>query len=231
MRLDKYLADMGIGTRSQVKDLIRKRSVQVNGAVQADPGFQVQEDDRVDLEGKEIIYEEFEYFMLNKPKGVVSATEDTRYPTVLSLIHDSQRKDLFPVGRLDLDTEGLLLITNDGSLAHRLLSPNHHVDKTYLVTIAETIPASAKSLFEKGVELYGDGRTMPAKLEILTEHTGLLTIQEGKYHQVKRMFAAIGCKVIGLKRISMGPLTLDESLEPGQYRRLTAEEREELRKW
>ena len=228
MRLDKYLADMGLGSRSQVKELLKKKRVTVNGQSVTDAGYQVKPDDSVCADKTPVLYTKYEYFMLNKPQGVVSATEDSVYPTVLSLLTDSRRKDLFPVGRLDVDTEGLLLITNDGALAHRLLSPAHHVDKTYLVRTDSPIPPDSVSRMAEGILLHGDGMTLPAVLEILHPCEARLTIREGKFHQVKRMFAAVGCHVVYLKRLSMGPLHLDETLLPGQYRALNQEEREAL---
>lgn len=171
--------------------------------------------------------------MLNKPQGTVSATEDSRYPTVIDLIKDKKRKDLFPAGRLDVDTEGLLLITNDGNLAHCLLSPKKHVDKEYFARITGTLPADAVQKFQEGLVLDDGVKTRPAQLTLLNEGSltaeVVLTIHEGKFHQVKRMFQALGCQVVYLKRIAMGPLRLDESLKPGQYRPLTAEERTKLK--
>jgi len=177
-----------------------------------------------------------EYYMLNKPQGVVSATEDHKYKTVIDLIDGKNRKDLFPVGRLDIDTEGLLLITNDGPLAHRLLTPKKHVDKIYYAVCDGHVRDSAVSQFADGIELPDGLKCLPASLEILTrkEEEGKsisevnLTIREGKFHQVKRMMEAVGCPVMFLKRLTMGPLTLDESLKPGEYRPLTSEELEWL---
>lgn len=231
MRLDKYLADMGVGTRSQVKELIRKGRVTVDGSPEKDPGRKLADRNQVAVQGQTVGYVEYEYFMLNKPQGVVSATEDSRYPTVISLIKGGRRKDLFPVGRLDIDTEGLLLITNDGALAHRLLSPSHHVDKQYQVWVDGVIPEAAVEQMAQGILLHEgseEKRTMPAKLEILGMNQAYLTIQEGRFHQVKRMFAAIGLHVTGLKRLRMGPLVLDPGLAAGEYRPLTVEERKEL---
>lgn len=237
MRLDKFLADMGEGTRQEVKRLIRQGRVQVDEAVVSKPEYKVDEDSqRVTLDGKEIGYRHYEYYMLNKPSGVVSATED-KCKTVVEFIEGKKRKDLFPVGRLDKDTEGLLLITNDGALAHRLLSPERHVDKRYYARIQGIVTKEDGELFLKGVNIGTKDReewTMPGRLEILStdETKGLseiyLTIQEGKYHQVKRMFLAVGKEVLYLRRESMGTLTLDKSLEPGEYRELTKEELESL---
>lgn len=231
MRLDKYLADMGAGTRSQVKEKIRKGKVTVNGVCTRSPDCKVDtEMDVVEAEGRLIGYVEMEYYMLNKPAGVVSAAADVHYRTVVELIASRRRKDLYPVGRLDIDTEGLLLITNDGELTHRLLSPKKHVDKTYYVETDLPIPADARKHFAEGVTLEDGMITMPAELCQLTERSCELTIQEGKFHQVKRMFAAEGVTVTYLKRLRMGPLQLDESLSPGAYRPLTQEELEMLQR-
>ena len=228
LRLDKYLADMQYGTRSQIKEIIRKGRVTVDGVVvkSADmkviPGINV-----ITVDGESVSYAEIEYYMLNKPSGVVSATEDNSCRTVLDCIEDKQRKDLFPVGRLDKDTEGLLLITNDGQMAHALLSPKKHVDKTYYAEIDGDFNEEMKDKLETGVAL-GDFVTMPAVIRILETGQELsrieITIREGKFHQVKRMFEAVGRNVTYLKRLSMGPLKLDETLLPGDYRVLTEEE-------
>lgn len=230
MRLDKYLADMGAGTRSQVKEKIRKGMVQINGEVVRIPEQKVNpQADQVSLDGKRIGYVELEYYMLNKPQGVVSATTDRHYTTVVDLIDTKSRKDLYPVGRLDIDTEGLLLITNDGDLTHKLLSPKKHVDKTYYVETDLPISTDAGERFAEGVTLEDGTLTMPAKWEPLTANSGRLTIQEGKFHQVKRMFAALGVTVIFLKRLTMGPLQLDPALETGAFRSLTEEELRQLK--
>ncbi len=225
LRLDKYLAEMGCGTRSQVKTAIRKGRVKVNGEIVKSPEKKIDiSTDQVYLDETQIVYVAMEYYMLNKPAGVVSAREDGRYPTVLELIDQKQRNDLFPVGRLDLDTEGLLLITNDGALCHELLSPKKHVEKVYYVEVEKEIPERAVEQFRDGVDIGEAKLTLPAQLEILTSKTARLTIQEGKFHQVKRMFEAIGTKVVYLKRLSMGSLVLDSSLLCGQYRPLTESE-------
>ena len=182
---------------------------------------------QISLDGQTVSYASFEYFMLNKPQGVVSATEDRRFQTVVDLIGDARRKDLFPAGRLDIDTEGLLLITNDGQLAHQLLSPKKHVDKVYFARVEGILPSDVKEQFAKGLTLDGEVKTLPAQLELLKEgpvSEVRLTIHEGKFHQVQRMFEAVGCRVIYLKRLSMGSLVLDETLAPGEYRRLTDDE-------
>lgn len=228
MRLDKYLADMGIGTRSEVKVLIKKRRVQVNNEVVVDPNRKIiVGSDSVCFDGRDISYVQYEYYMLNKPAGVLSATEDKNAKTVIDLITTSKRKDLFPVGRLDKDTEGLLLITNDGELAHSLLSPKKHVDKEYYAKVEGVVTKEDVEAFEKGLQVDDDFLAMPAKLTILSQgelSEITLIIQEGKFHQVKRMFEAVGKKVVYLKRLSMGTLQLDESLKPGDYRLVTEEE-------
>ena len=237
IRLDKYLADMGVGTRQEVKRKIRKGLVLINDQAARSPDLKVREgEDRIFSEGREILYAAYEYFMLNKPAGVVSATEDSRDATVTDLIHEKCRTDLFPVGRLDKDTEGLLLITNDGDLAHRLLSPRRHVDKTYYARIRGRVTKEDVQMFADGLDIgmkVYEEITMPGKLEILVsgeESQIRLTIQEGKYHQVKRMFQAVDKEVTYLKRERMGTLTLDENLKPGEYRRLTKEELEGVRR-
>ncbi len=233
MRLDRFLAEMKQGTRSQVKDMIRKGRVQVDGTVckEADrkilPG-----DNKVMLDGQLVGWALVEYYMLNKPMGVVSATEDGRYQTVTELIHEAKRKDLFPVGRLDIDTEGLLLITNDGVLAHELLAPKKHVDKVYFARVKGRLKEGIETHFKKGITLEDGTKVQPAELfiEKRWNESGVdfcearLTIHEGKFHQVKRMFEAEGGEVIYLKRLSMGPLTLDENLKIGEYRPLTEDE-------
>lgn len=232
IRLDKYLADMGFGTRAEVKKYVRQGKVKIDGRVVKSP------EEKVDVEiqtvsylDQLVTYETFEYYMLNKPAGVISAATDTREKTVVDLIEEKKRKDLFPVGRLDKDTEGLLLITNDGELAHRLLSPKRHVDKVYYAKVKGVVTEKDVKAFSEGVSLGQGEMAKPAALEILTsdEISEIrLTIQEGKFHQVKRMFQSVGKEVVYLKRLSMGTLVLDESLPLGAYRRLTREEIEQL---
>lgn len=228
IRLDKYLADMGCGTRSQVKREIAGGSVMVNGVPARRPEDKIDtEKDSVVFRGSPVGYVEYEYFMLNKPAGVVSATEDRKERTVLDLIDARQRKDLFPVGRLDKDTEGLLLITNDGEMAHRLLSPKKHVDKVYYAKVAGRITEEHVRLFAEGVDIGDEKPTHPAELTVLSsgEISEIeLVIREGRFHQVKRMFQAAGGEVTYLKRLRMGSLVLDGELEPGEYRKLTEEE-------
>ena len=232
MRLDKFLVEMGKGSRSQIKEMAKKGRIQVNGTViKATDGKIDPEKDVVLLDGQPVSYAHTEYFMLNKPAGTVSATEDGKYPTVISLIDAALRKDLFPVGRLDLDTEGLLLLTNDGELAHRLLSPKKHVDKTYYARIDGKVDEEDQRAFLQGVDIGDETKTAPAKLEILKSadiSEILLTIQEGRFHQVKRMFQARDKQVIYLKRMTMGPLVLGDDLPKGNYRELCEEERKAL---
>ena len=235
IRLDKYLADMGIGTRQEVKRYIRKGEVTLDGDVVKSPEQKVEpEKQEVCFRGNSVSYARFEYYMLNKPAGVVSATEDPNDKTVIQCIESRKRKDLFPVGRLDKDTEGLLLITNDGALAHQLLSPKKHVDKVYYAKVEGRVTEETGKHFSLGVNIGTEEvpeMTLPARLEILKSDDISeirLTIQEGKYHQVKRMFASQGMKVLYLKRESMGSLLLDQNLRPGEYRPLSEQEIEGL---
>lgn len=232
MRLDKYLADMGIGTRTEVKKMIRQGKVTIDGLTEKSPDAKVEPGRQEILcMNQKVSYEKYEYYMLNKPAGVVSATTDKKDKTVLDLITDKKRKDLFPVGRLDKDTEGLLLITNDGELSHSLLSPKKHVDKVYFAKVRGIVTEQDQQRFAEGVLIGADEMTRPANLEVLVsdEISEIrLTIQEGKFHQVKRMFEAVGKEVIYLKRLSMGSLVLDETLDLGEYRPLTDEELEAL---
>lgn len=233
LRLDKYLADMGIGTRSELKSWIRKGRVTVNGLVCKAPEQKVSiSEDVVCFDNKRVGYVERVYIMLHKPAGVVSATTDKVSRTVLDLIPDKQRKDLFPVGRLDKDTEGLLLLTNDGGLAHQLLSPKKHVDKVYYAKVSGRVTEVDVKVFSLGVDIGEEKPTLPARLKLISpgEISEIeLTIQEGKFHQVKRMFEAVGKEVVYLKRLSMGSLTLDPALAPGEYRDLTQEEIDNLK--
>lgn len=297
-RLDKLLGQEGLGTRSELKKAVRKGRVTVNGAVEKDPGRQITAEDRICFDGKEVRRNQYVYYMLNKPAGVITATEDGRMRTVLDLLREPVpvpeeaepgsaaadspeetetsvpdgstlkktaaarpgpmpaeasactrpvlRRGLFPVGRLDRDTEGLLLITDDGQLAHRLLSPVRHVDKTYYAVVTGKVTESDISLFAQGFRVDDELTAMPAVLRIIEdgsfEEAPLpdtaygpectqvsVTIREGKFHQIKRMFAAVGKEVLYLKRLSMGPLQLDTALKPGQFRELTKEEIAALR--
>lgn len=233
LRLDKYLADAGIGTRSEVKAYIKKGFITVNDIIAKKPDIKVNpETDLVAFQNEPVTLSFFEYYILNKPAGYVSATKDNNAPTVLSLI-ESNRKNLFPVGRLDKDTEGLLLITNDGALSHKLLSPKRHVDKTYYAIVEGIVTTEDVDAFERGLEIGDEDLdvALPAKLTIMqTEQNErelsyiYVTIQEGKFHQIKRMFQAVGKKVIYLQRVTFGPLSIPEDLPPGEYRALTKDE-------
>ena len=235
MRLDKYLCETGFGTRSQVKDLLKKGQVMVNGEVVKKPELKINETtDQILCQGKKASYQKNIYLMLHKPAGVVSATEDNREKTVLDLVRPEDRKNgLFPVGRLDKDTEGLLLLTDDGELAHRLLSPKRHVDKTYYAKINGQVTEEHVKQFREGLDIGDEKKTLPAVLTILLSGPVSeieVTIHEGRFHQIKRMFEAVGCKVTYLKRLSMGSLVLDETLPPEEYRPLTEAELEGLTK-
>ncbi len=230
------LANLGYGSRKEVKQLLKSGAVKVDDVVVKDPKQHVDTNKQsVTLNGEVIEYKEFIYLMMNKPQGVLSATEDSVGETVIDLLElEDQVYEPFPVGRLDKDTEGLLLITNDGQLAHRLLSPKKHVPKTYFAVIDREVTEEDIKAFAEGVTLDDGYETKPGELKILK--SGIrsdieLTITEGKFHQVKRMFEAVGKKVVYLKRISMGPLPLDETLELGEYRELTDEEIEMLRNY
>ena len=274
MRLDKFLADMGVGSRSDLKKAIRKSLVTVNGAVEKDPGAQVSAEDHICFDGAEIRYAEQQYYMLHKPAGVLSASEDRRQTTVVDLINlndELVRKDLFPVGRLDKDTEGLLIITNDGPLAHQLLVPKHHIDKTYYAIVTGTITEDDQRAFTRGIRYDEKLTALPATLRVLstgktvadlrselgfnatserllrtrlagpafigaeepadiTEDSLVseveITIQEGKFHQIKKMVKALpgGKEILYLRRISMGALRLDPDLAPGEFRKLSEDE-------
>ncbi len=273
MRIDRFLSETGTASRSDAKKLIKAGRISVNGKVVPDPGEKIDEtSDIVNLDNKPILFERFSYFMLYKPAGCVSAARDGLSDTVLDLLKGENTRDLFPVGRLDKDTEGLLLITNDGALAHELLSPKKHVDKTYLAVVDKELSPAETEAFQNGLDI-GDAKpTLPAKLEYVPKivhapedaisneklapakpecipgdaailnapevsapHNSLtiepkssasylVTIHEGRFHQIKRMFEALGANVTYLKRLSMGSLHLDESLTPGSYRKLTDKE-------
>ena len=234
IRLDKLLAASGAGTRSEVKNFIRKGRVTVNGTVCKNADSKADaESDVICLDGQPVFYSEFEYHVLYKPAGCVTAARDARYETVMDYITSARKKDLFPVGRLDLDTEGLLLITNDGDLAHRLLAPGKHVDKTYFARVQGEVTPEDIARFQDGLDIGEDRPTMPAVLEILSVgeiSEVYVTIQEGKFHQIKRMFAAVGKTVLYLKRLRMGSLVLDPALQAGESRLLSQKEIDDLRK-
>lgn len=229
-RLDKVLSNLGYGSRKEIKQAIRKGLIEVNGELVKDNGMQVDpEADKIVVNGEEIFYRKYIYLMMNKPNGVVSATVDNRDETVIDLLEvEHQVFNPFPVGRLDKDTVGLLLLTNDGELNHRLISPKWKVDKIYYAKIDKKVTEEDIKKFENGITLDDGYVCKEAKLEILeaTEDGSevMITIQEGKYHQVKRMFEAVGKTVVYLKRVEFGTLKLDEDLEEGEYRELTEEE-------
>ncbi len=229
MRLDKFLADAGIGTRSEVKTAIRKKQVTLNGEIITDPGTGVSETDDITFQSQPVKASKPRYFMMNKQAGRVSATTD-REKTVLDDLKECDRKNVFPVGRLDKDTEGLLLLTDDGIFAHNLTSPRKHVEKTYYFDGEGVLVPDAVNQIKQGIDIGDEKPTKPATLEIINENlkeqtvSGTLTISEGRYHQVKRMMMKMGVKITYLKRLSIGAVTLDETLQKGQYRELTPEE-------
>ncbi|ABY95811.1 MULTISPECIES: pseudouridine synthase [Thermoanaerobacter] len=236
MRIDKLLSNIGIGTRKEVKKFIKEGLVLVNGNTVKDAGLIVDtESDEILFDGEKINYKEFIYIMINKPKGVISATYDEVEKTVIDLLpQELKARNPFPVGRLDKDTEGLLLITNDGDLAHQLLSPKKNVIKKYYAEILGFVNESDIKAFNEGIILEDGYKTLPANLEILFSSSDVskvyVYIREGKYHQIKRMFESVGKKVIYLKRLAMGSLTLDENLKPGEWRELSEEELSFLKK-
>lgn len=226
-RLDKLLAATGRWSRREVKGLVKAGRVLVDGVPAAAPEQKLDPDrSRVLVDGEEAVFREFTYVMLNKPAGVLSATEDARQETVLDLLPpELRRRGLFPVGRLDKDSEGLLLLTNDGDLAHRLLSPKYHVDKVYYIRTDAPLTEEDRAAFAKGVLLADGTECLPAGLELLGDgREALVTLHEGKFHQIKRMIASRGAAVCRLKRLSMGTLVLDEGLRPGGFRLLNEEE-------
>ena len=237
MRLDKFLANSGIGTRKEVKEIIKKKKISVNGVFVKDGKIHIDEKkDVIKYENEVISYKPFVYIMMNKPAGVISATEDSHHKTVIDLLNNKYRTyDVFPVGRLDIDTEGLILLTNDGILSHNLLSPKKHVDKKYYVKIAKPLSENDVKTLENGIKLEENFVTKKANVEIISEdlesnsYRVYITICEGKFHQVKRMFKAVDNEVLYLKRIKMGNLLLDQNLKLGEYRELTEEELDELK--
>ena len=235
MRLDKFLVACAIGSRTEVKNMLKAGRVTVNGKKEKSAKLQIDEKiDEIRFDGQVLEYEEFVYYMMNKPQGVISATEDPKHRTVLDLLDDIARsKEVFPVGRLDIDTHGLLLLTNNGKLAHALLSPKRHVDKTYLAQVKGIMTQEDVETFAKGIPLK-DFICQPARLELVSVDTEKnqskirVTIAEGKFHQVKRMVGYCGKEVVDLQRLTMGTLVLDENLQRGEWRRLTKEELEVL---
>ncbi|HCD19090.1 rRNA pseudouridine synthase [Macrococcoides caseolyticum subsp. caseolyticum] len=228
MRLDKFLGNHGFGTRKEVKLLVKRGAVKVNDVVVKKSDIKiVPENDIVTVYDEVVMYEPFVYIMLNKPAGYISSTKDYKDETVLELIEGFEHYELHPVGRLDKDTEGLLILTNDGQFSHDVLSPRKHVNKTYFARVDGYVTDDTVELFKAGITLDDGYKAMPAELQIISagEISEIeLVIQEGKFHQVKRMFKAVDMTVIYLKRIKMGGLALDESLTPGAYRKLTLEE-------
>ena len=244
MRLDKFLANSGIGTRKEVKIILKKGKITVNEKIVKDAKIQIDEiKDNVKIEGEKITYKPFVYIMMNKPDGVISATEDGKHKTVIDLLCEKYKNyKVFPVGRLDIDTEGLLLLTNDGVLAHNLLSPKKHVDKKYYVELKEPLTIEKKKILENGIKLEENFVTKKAKIEIIDKdkvkdknknidiininkaNSVFITISEGKFHQVKRMFKFVENEVLYLKRVKMGKLLLPEDLKLGEYRELSEEE-------
>lgn len=240
MRLDKFLGDQNIGTRKQIKEYIKNGRCSVNGVVATKSDIHINEkEDEISFDGVTLTYQKFHYYMLNKPEGVVSATYDGQNTTVIDLLKDENIKNLSPVGRLDIDTVGLLLLTDDGNLIHRMLSPKKHVDKVYEVHIRKPLSEEDIKKLESGIDI-GDKKddgsinyTLPAKVELKDndeDHRPVihLIIHEGRFHQVKRMLEAVGNEVLFLKRLKMGEVELDESLAPGQYRTLTDSELKSL---
>lgn len=231
MRLDKFLCGCNLGTRSQIKKDIKAGLVTVDGEKALKPEQHIDENkDYICYKGRPCVYEKFIYYMLHKPAGVVSATEDKQEQTAIDLLGQEKRDDLFPVGRLDKDAEGLLFITNDGALAHELTSPAKHVEKEYECHLAYLFDDMQKTQLEQGVDIGEKDLTRPAVVCILDEKKITLTITEGKYHQVKRMLHAVGNEVVYLKRLRMGTLILDEGLLKGSFRRLTEEEVEKIKR-
>lgn len=250
IRLDKYLADSGFGTRSEVRSLVKSGSVSINEEIIKDAGLRIDsEKDQIKVRGKAVSYSEYEYYMLHKPTGVITASSDKKEKTVVDLIDSKKRRDLFPVGRLDRDTEGLLLITNDGELAHKLLAPGKHVDKKYMAIVSGELPSDVVEQFEKGLDIGDEKLTKPARLRVYSSRDEYISkvsedkqdsylldkynnnnsiieiiITEGRYHEIKRMFEAVGCNVEYLKRYSMGKLELDMNLRPGEYKEISRAE-------
>ncbi len=227
MRIDKFISDSGVATRREAQRAARAGQVVVDGAAVKDLSKHIDPQIvKVVYAGREILYRKYTYIMLNKPAGYVSATEDSRLPVVTELLSDELRKiDLFPVGRLDRDTTGLMILTNNGKLAHALLTPKHHVAKEYFFTAAEPLPDNAEMLFRNGVTLADGYECKSAELSLLSDRkSGMITLTEGKYHQIKRMIASVGNKVTSLERVSFAGIPLDTALSRGEYRYLTDEE-------
>jgi 16S rRNA pseudouridine516 synthase len=225
MRLDKYIASVTDYSRRDVKKLLREGLVSVSGVVEADPGFNLAAGTQVLLDGEPLRAAGFRYFMLHKPLGYVCANKDRRHQTVMELLDEDNLQQLHVAGRLDIDTSGLVLLSDDGQWVHRVTSPRNDCRKTYYVETADPIDKSCVGIFLEGVKLDGEKRkTLPAQLNIIDEQSARLIISEGKYHQVKRMFAAVGNRVDILHREQIGSVMLDKDLQPGEYRALTEEE-------
>ena len=226
MRIDKMLSECTGESRSDIKKLIKQGRVCVNGVPVRSPDTKIDENrDTVTLDGRQVEYRPFIYIMLNKPEGYVSATEDSREPTVMELMPDEYKKrGIFPAGRLDKYTTGLMILTNDGQFAHEALSPRSHVEKTYVVTLRDTLTADDVAAFHEGIYIEGGYKTKSAVLEITGSHNARVTLREGRYHQIKQMFGARGNRVLTLKRISFGGLLLPDDLKEGESRELTKEE-------
>ncbi len=239
MRLDKYLGNSGVGTRKEIKEFLKKRKIKVNDKIVIDGSIKIKEyEDVIKFEDNIVEYKPFVYIMLNKPSGVISATEDKRHKTVIDILENNYKTyNIFPIGRLDIDTEGLLLLTNDGQLSHNLLSPNKHVDKKYYVELKTEITAEMIEKLENGIKLEENFITKNAKIEVMKDEKNIekdlkkvfITIIEGKFHQVKRMFKAVNNEVLYLKRVQMGNLKLDKKLSLGEYRELTENELRNLK--
>ena len=228
MRLDKLLSHAGFGTRKEVKELLKQQRVSVNGSVFVKDKTQVNEVmDEICIDGEALMFAKEQFIMINKPVDVITATQDDVHQTIMDCIEVFVGNDMFPVGRLAIDTEGLVLICNDGKLAHRLLSPKHHVDKMYEVELDHPLSTEDIMQLKKGIDL-SDFITQPAGVEVLDECHIHLTIQEGKFHQIKRMMHALDNEVLHLKRLRFGPLCLDKALAPGEWRYLTKTEIEAL---
>jgi 16S rRNA pseudouridine516 synthase len=225
IRLDKALSHMGLGSRKEVKEYIRKGYIVVNGEVIKSDDFKINPDeDEIIIDGETFKYDEYVYLMLNKPQGVISATMDSRYETVVDLCAEYRKYNIFPVGRLDIDTTGLLILTNDGELAHKLLSPKYHVFKKYYVKFKGVFKDSYINDFKEGIVIDGGYKCMPSKVEKISSDEAYVWIREGKFHQVKRMFQSLNMEVVELERVSFGKIDLDSSLERGSYRKLTEDE-------
>lgn len=223
MRLDKYLADLGIASRSELKAIIRAGRVSVDGAVVKAPEFRLDDESLpVSLDGKLLSYSRFRYYMIDKPTGVLTACEDRKQQTVIDLLPDEMKRlGLFPVGRLDKDTSGLLLLTNDGDFAHRVISPKYEVEKLYRAVTELPVGESAVRAFAEGIRLADGLQCLPAKLEAGEGNVCFVTVKEGKYHQVRRMLASVGCRVLELRRLSIGALNLDDDTFPGKISELS----------